>query len=54
MKILNLPSFIGRKVLVGIPQWSTFGGSGAKSEDILARKEQHQLWWLLWRKGPTK
>jgi hypothetical protein len=30
MPVLNLPSFIGRKVLVGVPQWSKFGGSGAK------------------------
>jgi hypothetical protein len=28
--VLNQPAFIGRKVLVGVPQWSKFGGSKAK------------------------
>jgi hypothetical protein len=30
MPVLNPPLFIGRKVLVGVPQWLKFGGSGAK------------------------
>jgi hypothetical protein len=30
MTVSNPLSLIGRKVLVRIPQWSTFGGLGAK------------------------
>jgi hypothetical protein len=30
MPVSNPPLFIGRKVLVGVPQRSKFGGSGAK------------------------
>jgi hypothetical protein len=30
MPVLNPLSFIGRKVLVGVPQWWKFGNSGAK------------------------
>jgi hypothetical protein len=31
MAVPNPLLFLGRKVLVGAPQWSKFGGSGAKS-----------------------
>jgi hypothetical protein len=30
MTVSNPPSFVGRRVLVGVPQWSKFGGSGAE------------------------
>jgi hypothetical protein len=30
MPVSNPPSFIGRKVLVSVPQWSKFGDSGAE------------------------
>jgi hypothetical protein len=30
MPVSNSPLFIGRKVLVGVPQRSKFGGSGAE------------------------
>jgi hypothetical protein len=30
MPVSNPPLFIGRKVLVGVPQRSKFGGSGAE------------------------
>jgi hypothetical protein len=30
MPVLNPPSFIDRKVLVGVPQWSKVGGSVAE------------------------